>query len=165
MKLPNRLPELEQYLVSDNKTLYYLQKIIKYDEGYTESFIIGVWDSPDGDIDKAAQNVLRQEKEFCEDNKFVKPHTMTIRKVKATISLEVIESRSDHYGLQIKPKTLKCSNCNSNINYGDSLVIKHYNVCDRYFCCSDCLAEFEEAEKYSPEDASTYNKLFNIEDD
>lgn len=162
MNLPNRLPELEPQLISGGKTVYYLQKIIKYDEGHTESFIIGVWDSPDGDIDKAAQNVIRQDKEFCEYNKFVKPHTMTIRKVKTIISSEVVESKSEHLGMSVKPKTLKCSNCDGNIHYGDSLIVKHYDTCDRYFCCTDCLAEYEEAEKYSPEDSPQYDKLFDI---
>lgn len=165
MSLPNRIPELDQNLVSSNKTVYCLQEITKYDEGYSESHIVGIWDSPNGDIDKATQNVIKQNKEFCEYNKFVKPYTMTVRKVKMTISQEVIESRYDHYGLQVKPKILMCSNCNGNINYGDSLVVKHYDTCDRYFCCNDCLAEFEDADKYSPEDESQYNKLFGIEDD
>lgn len=162
MYIPNRLPELEPYLVSGDKTVYYLQKIIKYDEGHTESFIIGMWDSPNGDIDKAAQNVIRQEKEFCEYNKFVKPHTMTIRKVKTTISSEAVESQSEHYGITHKFKQLECTNCHGRINYGDDIVVKHYTACDRYFCCSDCLAEFEEAEKYSPEDSPQYDELFNI---
>jgi hypothetical protein len=160
MNLPNRLPELEPQLISGGKTVYYLQKIIKYDEGHTESFIIGVWNFPDGDIDKAAQNIIKQEKEFCKYNKFVKPHTMTIRKVKTTISSEVIESKSEHLGMSVKPKTLKCSNCDGNINYGDSLIVKHYDTCDRYFCCSDCLAEYEDmTAKYSPDD-NEYDKLF-----
>ena len=106
MNLPNRLPELEHYLVSGGTTIYYIQKIIKYDEGHTESSIIGVWDSPNGDIDKAAQKVIRQEKEFCEYNKFVKPHTFTIRKIKTIISEEVIESQSEHYGITHKFKSL-----------------------------------------------------------
>ena len=107
MKLPNKLPELEHYLVSGSTTVHYLQKIIKYDGGLTESSIIGVWDSPNGDIDKAAQNVIRQEKEFCEYNKFVKPHTFTIRKIKTIISEEVIESQSEHYGITHKFKSLE----------------------------------------------------------
>lgn len=162
MNLPNRLPELEHYITSDNKTVYYLQKIIKYDEGYTESFIIGVWDSPDGDIDTAAQNVINQNKEFCEYNKSVKPHTMTIRKVKAIISSEVVESQSEHYGTDHKFRQLECTNCHGRINYGDDIVVKHYIAFDRYFCCSDCLAEYEEVEKYSSDD-DEYDKLF-IED-
>lgn len=117
MNLPNRLPELEHYITSDNKTVYYLQKVIKYDEGHTESSIIGVWDSPDGDIDKDAQNVIRQEKEFCEYNKFVEPHTFTIRKVKTTISFEAVESQSEHYGITHKFKQLECTNCHGRINY------------------------------------------------
>ena len=157
--IPNRLPELEPQLVSGDKTVYYLQKIIKYDEGYTESFIIGVWDSPDGDIDKAAQNVIKQEKEFCKYNKFVKPHTMTIRKVKAIISSEVVESRSEHYGVDHKFRQLECTNCHGRINYGDSIIVKEYDTCDRYFCCNDCLAEYEDAAKYSPDD-NEYDKLF-----
>lgn len=165
MSLPNRLPELDQQLVFGDKTVYYLQEITKYDAGYSESHIVGIWDSPDGDIDKAAQNVIKQEKEFYEYNKFVKPHTFTIRKIKAVISQEVIESQSEHYGLKNKPKILKCSNCNGNINYGDSLVVKHYNTRDKYFCCNDCLAEFEDTTKYSPEDEPQYNKLFDVEGD
>ena len=54
MKLPNRIPELEQYFASGEKTVYYLQEITRYDEGHTESNSIGVWDSSDGDIDKEA---------------------------------------------------------------------------------------------------------------
>ena len=158
MHLQNKLPELEQQLVSGDKTVYYLQKIVKYDGDYAESFIIGVWDSPDGDIDNAAQNVIRQEKEFCKYN-FVKPHTMTIRKVKAIISSEVVESHSEHYGTDRKIKHLECTNCHGRINYGDDVVVKHYDVCDRYFCCSDCLAEYEDAAKYLTGD-SEYDKLF-----
>lgn len=164
MKLPNRIPELEQYFVSGYKTVYYLQEITKYDEGYlVESNIIGVWDSPNGDIDKAAQNIIKQRKEFCANNKFVKPHTMTMRKVKATISSEVIESQSEHYGKDHNVKHLECANCHGKINYGDEVVVKHYDTCDRYFCCIDCLAEFEDADKYSPEDESQYNKLFDVD--
>lgn len=159
MNLPNRLPELEHYTISDNKTVYYLQKIIKYDEGLTESFIIGVWDSQNGDIDKAAQNAIRQEKELCEYNKFVKPHTFTIRKIKTTISEEVIESQSEHYGVAHKFKSFECANCHGNINYGDDIIVKHYDTCDLYFCCSDCLAEYEDADKYLPDD-NEYDNLF-----
>lgn len=161
MYTPNRLPELEQQLISGDKIVYYLQKIIKYDEGYTESSIIGVWDSLDGDIDKAAQNAIKQEKEFCEYNKFVKPHTFTIRKVKANISSEVVESRSEHYGTDHKFKCLKCSNCGGQINYGDDIVVKHYDTCDMYFCCNDCLAEYESATMCSPDDVN-YDKLFCV---
>jgi hypothetical protein len=155
MNLPNSLPELDINLESDSKTVYYLQKIIKYDEGYTESFIIGVWDSPEGGIDKAAQNIIRQEKEFCKYNKFVKPHTMTIRKVKAIISSEVVESRSEHYGVDHKFKKLKCANCHGLINYGEDVIIKDTN----YFCCGDCLAEYEYATKCLFGD-NEYDKLF-----
>ena len=162
MNLPNRIPELEQHLVSSDKTVYYLQKIFKYDDGYTETCILGVWDSPEGDIDKVAQNFIRQEKEFCEYNKFVKPHTFTIRKIRADVHSEVVESKSEHYGSLNKPKTLKCSSCGSNIHYGDSLISKHYDTCDRYFCCTGCLAEFEDAVEYSPKDSTDYNKLFNV---
>jgi hypothetical protein len=159
MNLPNKLPELDPYLTDCANVIYYLQKIIKYDEGRTESFIIGVWDSPDGDIDKEAQNVIRQEKEFRKYNKFVKPRTMTIRKVKTTIYSKVIESQSEHYGTDYKLKCFKCANCDDNINYGDDLIVKHYVAFDRYFCCSDCLAEYEDAAKYSPDD-NEYDKLF-----
>lgn len=159
MKLPNRLPVLEEYLVSGDKTIYYLQEIVKYDEGYTESFIIGVYDSPDCDIDKAAQSIIRQNKEFCKYNKFVKPHTMTIRKVKATISSEVAESLSEHYGVDYKFKQLECSNCHGLINYGDEVIVKEYDTCSRYFCCNDCLAEYENATKYLSDDEN-YDKLF-----
>lgn len=91
MNLPDILPELEHYTISDNKTVYYLQKIIKYDEGHTHSSIIGVYGSLEGDIDKATQDAIRQAKEFCKYNE-VKPHILTIRKIKATISSEEIAS-------------------------------------------------------------------------
>lgn len=159
MKLPNRIPELEQYYVSCDKTVYYLQEITKYDEGYSESNIIGVWDSPNGDIDNAAQNIIKQRKEFCEHNKFVKPHTMTMRKVKVVISSEVIESRSEHYGTDHSFKYLECANCHGRINYGDEVVIKEYDTCNRYFCCNDCLAEFENSYKLLSDDGN-YDKLF-----
>ena len=162
MTLPpsNRISELDINLESDNKTVYYLQKIIKYDDGYTESFIIGVWDSPEGNIDKFAQNIIRQEKEFCEYNKYVKPHIMTIRKVKAIISSEVIESQSDHYGIDYKLKQLECANCHGLIKYGDDVIMKDTN----HFCCNDCLAEYEGITRYSSDD-SEYDKLFIESDD
>jgi hypothetical protein len=159
MKLPNRIPELEQYFVSGDKTIYYLQEITKYDEGHSESNIIGVWDSLNGDIDKAAQNIIKQRKEFCTINKFVKPHTMTMRKVKATISSEVVESQSEHYGINHKFKQLECTNCHGRINYGDDVVVKEYNTCNRYFCCNDCLAEYENSYKLLSDDEN-YDKLF-----
>lgn len=159
MKLPNRIPELEQYFVSGSKTVYYLQKIYKYDCDITQSFIIGVWDSHDGDIDKTAQNVIRQEKEFCDYNKFVKPHTMTIRKVKTVISSEVVESQSEHYSTDYKFKHLECANCHGRINYGDEVVVKEYDTCNRYFCCNDCLAEYENSYKLLSDDEN-YDKLF-----
>lgn len=161
MKLQNKIPELERYFVSGDKTVYYLQKIIKYDEGHNETYIIGVWDSPEGDIDKAAQNIVRQEKEFCEHNKFVKQHTMTIRKIKAVISLKVVESRSEHYCNDFKFKSFKCENCGGNINYGDEVVIKKYDTCDKYFCCNNCLAEYEDADYLSPGEID-YDDLFLI---
>ena len=165
MSLPNRIPELDQNLVSSNKTVYYLQKIFKYDEGYTDTCILGVWDSPDGDIDKIAQKFINQEKEFCEYNKFVKPHTMTMRKVKATISSEVVESQSEHYGTDHSFKRLECTNCHGRINYGDEVVIKEYDTCDKYFCCSDCLAEYENSYKLMSDDEN-YDKLFiNVKND
>lgn len=159
MNLPNRLPELEQNLMSDSKTVYYLQKIIKYDEGHSESYIVGVYDSPSGDIDKAAQNIIKQNKDFCKYNKFVKPNTMTMRKVKATISSEVVESQSEHYGSANKYKPLECANCHGRINYGDEVVVKEYDTYNRYFCCSDCLAEYENSCKLLSDDES-YDKLF-----
>ena len=162
MKFQNKIPELESYLVSGGKTVYYLQEIVKYGEGHSESHIIGVWDSPDGDIDKAAQNVIKQNKEFCEYNKFVKPHTMTVRKVKTVISQEVTESQSAHYGIDHKFKSLNCTNCHGLINYGDDIIVKHYDTCDKYFCCSDCLAKYEDATMYLPDD-NEYDKLFDIE--
>lgn len=155
MDLPNRLPELEQNLTSDSKNVYYLQKIMKYDGGHSESLIIGVWDSPDGDIDKVTQNVIRQEKEFCDYNKFVRPYTMTIRKVKTTISSEVAEAQSDHYGADHKLKKLECANCHGLINYGEDVIIKDTN----YFCCGDCLAEYEDATRCLLGD-NEYDKLF-----
>lgn len=161
MKLPNRIPELEQYFVSGGKTVYYLQEITKYDEGNSESNIIGVWDSSSGDIDKAAQNIIKQRKEFCEYNKFIKPHTMTMRKVKATISSEVIESQSEHYGTDHSFKHLECANCHGKINYGDEVIVKAYDTCDRYFCCSDCLAEYEDSYKLMSDDEN-YDKLFIV---
>lgn len=159
MKLPNRIPELEQYFVSGGKTVYYLQEITKYDEGRSESYIVGVWDSPNGDIDKAAQNIIKQRKEFCKYNKFIKPHTMTMRKVKATISSEVVESQSEHYGTGYKFKHLECANCHGRINYGDEVVVKEYDTCNRYFCCNDCLAEYENSYKLLSDDEN-YDKLF-----
>lgn len=160
MKLSNRIPELEHYATSDNKTVYCLQNIIKYDEGYSESYIIGVWDSSEGDIDKVAQNVIRQKKEFCEYNKFVKPHTFTIRKVKAVISQDVIEAQSEHYGVDHKFKPIECTNCHGLIKYGDEVVVKEYDTCNRYFCCNECLADYDEVVKYSPDDNEEYDKLF-----
>lgn len=165
MKLPNRIPELEQYFVSGGKTVYYLQEITKYDEGRSESYIIGVWDSPNGDIDKAAQNIIKQRKEFCKCNKFIKPHIMTMRKVKATISSEVVESQSEHYGNTNKYKSLECTNCHGRINYGDEVIVKECDTCNRYFCCSDCLAEYENSYKLLSDDEN-YDKLFiDVADD
>jgi len=162
MTLPpsNKIAELDINLESDNKTVYYLQKIVKYDDDYTESFIIGVWDSPEGDIDKFAQNIIRQEKEFCEYNKYVKPHMMTIRKVKTAIYSEVVETQSDNYGVDYKFKKLECSNCHGLINYGDDVIVKDTN----HFCCSDCLEEYEGVTKYSSDD-NEYDKLFIESDD
>ena len=162
MKFQNRIPELEHYIASGDKIVYYLQKIIRYDDGYTESFIIGVYNSPHGDIDKAAQNVIRQGKEFCKYNRSAKSHTLTIRKVKAVISSEVIESQSERHDLNHKFRQLECSNCHGQISYGDNIIVKEYDVCDRYFCCNDCLAEYEDAINYLP-DNDKYDKLF-IED-
>lgn len=159
----NKIFELDKNLESDYKTVYYLQKIIKYNEGYSESRIIDVYDSPDGDIDKAAQNVIRQEKEFCKYNKSVKPHTITVRKIKAIISYEEIESKSEYFCSTLKTKILRCSNCNGNINYGDEVVTKKYESDDKYFCCNDCLAKYECAEIYFTDD-DEYDKLF-IESD
>lgn len=162
MKTQNKIPELDKDLISEYKTVYYLQKIFKYGEGYSESSIIGVWYSKDGDIDRAMQNAIRQEKEFRKYNKPVKPYTFTVRKVKATISSEEIGSKSEHYGSQTNHKVIKCSNCSGRINYGDEVIVKKYESDDKYFCSNDCLAEYEDASKCYPDDCE-YDKLFCIE--
>lgn len=164
MKTQNKIPELNKDLMFEYKTVYYLQKIFKYDEGYSESSIIGVWYSQDGDIDEAMLNAIRQEKEFYKYNKSIKPHTFTIRKIKATISSEEIESKSEHYGSQTNHRVLKCSYCGGCINYGDEVLIKKYESDDKYFCCSDCLAKYEDATICFPDD-NEYDKLFCVESD
>ena len=158
MMLQNRIPELDKDLIFGYKTVYYLQKIIKYDEGDSESSIIGVWYSLDDDIDKAAQDAIIQVKELYKYNE-VKPHTLTIRKIKATISSEEIESKFEHFGDECKKKILKCENCSGNINYGDEVVIKRYESGDKYFCCNECVVEYEDATVCFPCD-NEYDKLF-----
>lgn len=136
MYIPNKIPELDKDLIFGYKTVYYLQKICKYDEGDSESSIIGVWYSLDDDIDKAVQNTIRQLKEFYKYNE-VKPYTLTIRKVKATISSEEIESKSEHFSNEFKKKILKCEKCDGKINYGDEVIIKKYESGDKYFAATN----------------------------
>jgi hypothetical protein len=165
MTIQNKIFEVDQDLVYYDKTVYYLQKILKYDEGETISSIIGVWDSSEGDIDEAAQSTIRQEetlrryKETLRRYNEVKPYTFIIRKVKADIHFKVIESESNYYGNTSKKNILQCANCNVNINYGDEVVIKKYESDDKYFCCNDCLAEYEDATTCFPDD-NEYDKLF-----
>lgn len=100
MKLPNRLPQLNYSKSSEEKTVYYLQQIIKYDDSdVEESSIIGVYDSKDGDIDAEAQKRSLEIKRFCEANKFtIKPHNFILRKIKVIVSSEVVESKLEHFG-------------------------------------------------------------------
>lgn len=161
MMIQNKIPELNRESLFEYKTVYYLQKILKYDDGYTTSSIIGVWHSSEGEIDEAAQSILRQE-EATRRYKEVKPRTLTIRKIKTTISSEEIESKSERYGSQTNHKALKCSNCSGCINYGDEVLIKKHESDDKYFCCNDCLAEYEGALTCYPDDCE-YDKLFCVE--
>lgn len=161
MKTQNKIPELDKDLISEYKTVYYLQKILKYDEGYTTSSIIGVWHSSEGEIDEAVQSIIRQEEATRRYNE-VKPRTLTIRKIKTTISSEEIESKSERYGSQTNHKALKCSNCSGRINYGDEVIVKKYESDDKYFCSNDCLVEYENATVCCPDDCE-YDKLFCVE--
>ena len=66
-------------------------------------------------------------------NKFIKPHTMTMRKVKATISSEVVESQSEHYGTDHSFKLISDIECiklcvDDNSNYAEGIMAYHQNV-------------------------------------
>lgn len=100
MKLPNRIPQLGSSELSEEKSVYYLQRIIKYDDSdIEESSIVGVFDSPEGDIDAEAQKLSHEIKLFCEANKStIMPHNFILRKIKVIVSSEVVESKLEHFG-------------------------------------------------------------------
>lgn len=61
--------------------------------------------------------------------------------------------------MKVKTKILQCANCNGNIIYGDEVIVKKYNADNKHFCCNDCLAEYEDASKFFPDD-NEYDNLF-----
>lgn len=46
----------------------------------------------------------------------------------------------------------------------DEALTKKHDSNDKYFCCNDCLAKYEDATMYFPDD-NEYNKLFCVESD
>lgn len=64
--------------------------------------------------------------------------------------------------MKVKTKILQCANCKGNIIYGDEVIVKKYNADNKYFCCNDCLAEYEGTLTCYPDD-NEYNKLFCVE--
>lgn len=168
MQVPNRIPELVHYSKFNKDKVYAIQRITEYDDGKVESSYIGIFDWNDPNIDEILQKSIENQwyinKQFCEENKYIKPHKYTLRIVEIDMTLKETFSKSDHFGMDHKWKTLKCDNCHGNICYGDP-VIKNGN---QTFCCYDCLEESGYIQTYSPDESdedvqNIYDKLFMTE--
>lgn len=92
MKLVDRVPILDIRDTSGCIQMYGIQKILKYDD-YDEVVYenyAGVFDSPSGDIDDIMKKLYNREKEFCENNRYVKPFKFILRKIAITCQLKEI---------------------------------------------------------------------------
>jgi len=131
------IPVLNSKLVAGTKWIFCIQKIIKYDDANEESYsdYIGAWDSDTGDIDKTMESIYNREKEFCDNNKFVKPFTFTLRKVAIECKMEVVDKIEDHFGNDYKQ--LQCNECGNIIQYGDDFVSDPLN--EFVYCSTECF--------------------------
>lgn len=123
MKINKTLPVLEKECISDTIWRFCIQKILKYDDGSIDPYCdyICAWDSDTGDIDKAIEDIYRRDKEFCDNNKCVKPFTFTLRKIAIECKMTVIGEKKDHFGNN-NYKPLHCAECGRTIQYGDDFL-------------------------------------------
>lgn len=138
MKTNKNLPVLERQCVAGTTWRYCVQKIVQYDDGKFDPYseYIGAWNSDTGDIDRAMEDIYRHEKEFCDNNKYVKPFTFTLRKVAIECNMEVIGEKKDHFGTD-NYQPLHCAWCGRTIQYGDGFLTDA--VTDVVYCDAECF--------------------------
>ena len=152
MKTNKTLPMLEKECISDTIWRFCIQKILKYDDtNYSVySDYIGVWDSATGDIDKAMENIYRQEKEFCDNNKYIKPFTFTLRKVAVECKMEVIGNKIEtHFG-DNNYQPLYCAACGRTIQYGDGFLTDA--MADVVYCDAECFMKSRNVIQHDSQD-------------
>lgn len=161
MKTNKNLPVLERQCVAGTTWRYCVQKIVQYDDGKFEPYseYIGAWNSDTGDIDRAMEDIYRREKEFCDNNKYVKPFTFTLRKVAIECKMEVIDEMKDHFGKD-DYKTLCCAECGCAIQYGDDFLTDKDT--GKIYCCSDCFVKSHNVIQHEMNN-DDYRKYFGLE--
>lgn len=156
-----KLPILKPELAADTKQYFCIQKIIKYDDN-TESIYtdyMKVYDSEIGEIDEAILKERKQYAEFCKYNKYVKPHTLILRKVAIKCEMASIGETKEHYG-NSDYHQLQCTTCKGMINYGDEVLADQET--GKVYCCSECYVEDHNVTLYDPQ-SDDYRKYFMLE--
>ena len=158
MKYPDKIPVLSMTRTSEEKKLYGIQKICKYDDADEVIYenYVGIFDSPDGDIDDTMKKIYNREKEFCENNKYVKPFKFILRKVAITCQLKEICKIEDHFG-DNSYEVMHCAECGSSIMYGDNFITDANT--DAVYCCADCFMESHGVKVHESDD-SDYESRF-----
>ena len=158
MRLVDRIPVLSMTQTSEEKKMYGIQKICKYDnadeviyENYVEIF-----DSPSGAIDEIMKKIYNREKEFCENNKYIKPFKFILKKVAITCQLKEICKMEDHFG-DSNYKIMRCVECGCQIRYGDDFVTDP--VDDAVYCSADCFMESRGVVRHDSDD-DNYDQHF-----
>jgi SUMO ligase MMS21 Smc5/6 complex component len=153
-----KLPILKPELAADTKQYFCIQKIIKYDD-HTESVYtdyMKVYDSETGEIDEAILKERNQHAEFCKYNKYVKPHTLILRKIAIKCEMAAISEIKEHYGNNDYHQ-LQCAACKGMINYGDDVLADQET--GNVYCCAECYFEDHNVINYdSPSDE--YDAMF-----
>lgn len=153
-----KLPILKPELTADTKQYFCVQKIIKYDD-HTESVYtdyMKVYDSDTGEIDKAILKELNQHTEFCKCNKYVKLHTLILRKIAIKCEMASISEIKEHYGNNDYHQ-LQCAACKGMINYGDDVLADQDT--GNVYCCAECYFEGHNVIEYDPQ-SDEYDAMF-----
>ncbi len=151
MKTNHMIPVLNSKCVAGTKWIFCIQKIIKYDDSFMETYsdYIGAWDSDTGEIDQVMQKIRKNEEDFCKNNKQVKPFTFTLRKVAIECKMSVVDKTEDHFGNK-NYKPLCCAECGGQIPYGEDFITDVSN--DVVYCCSDCFMESRNVTRHESND-------------
>lgn len=153
-----KLPILKSELAADTKQYFCIQKIIKYDDN-TESICtdyMKVYDSETGEIDEAILKERKQHADFCKYNKYVKLHTLILRKVAIKCEMASIGEIKEHYGNNDYHQ-LQCAACKGMISYGDDVLADPET--SNIYCCAECYCEDHNVIDYDPQ-SDEYDAMF-----